>query len=327
MKFTPFPPIKNETLFIAAGIIVAGGLVVTRQQSAANQAGTPENVLNQATLSEIIPTQLPPATVTPSTPALFYKSSSMQDPAISAAAALVVEANTNHTVFEKNGGISWPMASITKLMTAIIASQKLSSMQAISIPSQLMPDSAQNTPATPFVPGTVFTVADLTRAMLTISSNEAAEALAASYGRTQLISDANAQAKKWGMYNTFFDDPTGLSVANQSTAHDLTILARHLIAEFPGLLALTATPKATITNIATGASIELININQFAGQSKFVGGKTGYTDEANGNLLSVFNEQGEPIITIVLGTNDRFGQTSTLLSWFEKAFTRVSNHQ
>ena len=56
-----------------------------------------------------------------------------------------------------------------------------------------------------------------------------------------------------------------------------------------------------------------ITTNEFAGTAAFLGGKTGYTDEAQGNLVSLFSMRGTPVVIVVLGSADRFGETRTLL--------------
>jgi len=62
------------------------------------------------------------------------------------------------------------------------------------------------------------------------------------------------------------------------------------------------------------------NINHFAGQADFLGGKTGYTDDAGGNLLSLFSYQKRPVLVLVMGASDRFGETRRLLQWFKNSY-------
>ncbi len=237
-----------------------------------------------------------------------------EPPSVSAAASLVADLR-NGTVYEsQNLERRWPTASITKLMTAVIAADKLDPNAQISITPQMFSvDPAESH----LVIGGTYTVEDLLRTMLLPSSNVAAEALADFYGRSSFLELMNAQAASWGMADTYYGDPSGLSATNQSTADDFLKLARHLYTDYPQIFAITRTPSYLITNRASQETSAVKSINNFAGQPDFVGGKTGYTDEAGGNLLSVFKDGAEPVFIIVLGTNDRFGDTEKLYNWFK----------
>jgi D-alanyl-D-alanine carboxypeptidase len=205
------------------------------------------------------------------------------------------------------------MASLTKLMTATVVFDHLSMDTKITItPQTLAIDPSETTLA---ANGT-YTVSDLLHVMLMPSSNVAAEAMATYYGHAVFMAEMNQHAQAWGMTSTYFDDPSGLSSANQSSAHDLMILAQHVYNDYPQILAITRTPQTTITELNTGRQSGVRSINSFAGETGFIGGKTGYTNEAQDNLLSVFTYHNHPVLIIVLGTTDRFGDTTKLLNWF-----------
>jgi len=161
-----------------------------------------------------------------------------------------------------------------------------------------------------------YTVKDLLHVMLMPSSNVAAEAMATFYGRAVFVAEMNQRAQSWGMTSTYFDDPSGLSSANQSNAHDLMILAEHVYSSYPQIFAITRTPQTTITELNSGKQYGVKSINNFAGDASFIGGKTGHTNEAQDNLLSVFDYHGHPVLIIVLGTTDRFTDTTKMLNWF-----------
>jgi D-alanyl-D-alanine carboxypeptidase (penicillin-binding protein 5/6) len=146
----------------------------------------------------------------------------------------------------------------------------------------------------------------------------AAQAMADYIGTAQFMNEMNARATQWGMTNTYFADPSGISAANESSAKDLMTLAQHIYASYPQVLALTDTPTATITELNSGRHIVIKSINTFAGAPGFVGGKTGNTDQAGGNLLSIFNDNDTPVIVIVLGAPALpFIDTSELYSWYK----------
>lgn len=221
---------------------------------------------------------------------------------------------TNGIVLEQNQeDARWPTASITKLMTATLVLDHMSTSTEITITPQMFAVYPQE--ETLVVNGT-YTVEDLLHVMLMPSSNVAAEAMADYYGRAQFITEMNQRAQAWGMTDTYFEDPSGLSSANESTAHDLMILAQHVYDDYPQILAITRMPQTTITNLATGKKYDVKSINDFAGTPNFIGGKTGFTNEAQDNLLSIFTEDSHPVLVIVLGVADRFGDTTKLLNWF-----------
>jgi D-alanyl-D-alanine endopeptidase (penicillin-binding protein 7) len=231
-------------------------------------------------------------------------------------AMLVRDITNNVDIADLNQNVRWPTASLTKLMTATIVMDHLNMSTEITITPQMM--AVDPTESHLVVNGT-YTVYDLLHVMLMPSSNVAAEALADYYGRTQFLAEMNGRAAEWGMDDTNFDDPSGLSSANESTAHDLAILATHVYQNYPTILQFTDTPQIVITNLATGAKINVASINQFAGEPDFIGGKTGYIPESRDNLISLFRYDGKPVLVVVLGTADtseRFTDTTKLLDWF-----------
>jgi D-alanyl-D-alanine endopeptidase (penicillin-binding protein 7) len=246
-----------------------------------------------------------------STPA-FSKVADTAPPQLNDAAALIADLETGTPLLSLNASTRWPMASLTKLMTAAIVFDNLPMDQHVSITPQMFAVDPQE--YTLQIGGT-YTVSDLLRVLLLPSSNVAAEALADAYGRTQFLALMNEKAAQWGMTDTYYDDPSGLSAANESTAHDLLLLAQEISQNYPQIFAITRVPHVVITNLATGAKVPVASIDTFSGDSDFIGGKTGHTDEASGNLLTVFNYGGHPLFILVLGTDDRFGDSTKLYNW------------
>ncbi len=208
--------------------------------------------------------------------------------------------------------IRWPIASLTKLLTAIVAIEKfgLDKIIQLTLEDILIEGDTSNLKS-----GDFFSVRDLIVAMLTVSSNDAAYVLARSYGYNNFIEAMKDKAFAIGMANSFFVDPTGLSTLNQSTARDLEKLANYIFKNYPNLLAISRNKENYITEKESGRINKLVNINKFAGDFDFIGGKTGYIEEARGNLWSIFKWQNLNILIIVLGSNDRFLDTSKLYNW------------
>ncbi len=217
----------------------------------------------------------------------------------------------------KQPSIRWPLASLTKLMTAVIVLQRTppdDTITTVEVPGAYVA-SLKHLPT-----GVQYRADDLLRVMLVESSNEAAESFAAAYpgGRTAFIEAMNAQAAAWELTDTHFDDPAGLSAGSQSTADDLLSLVRHVYTGYPSVFQITRLRSVGATSIptasSTGALYTAVTTNEFAGTVAFLGGKTGYTDEAQGNLISLFSVGGTPTVFIVLGSADRFGETRILLA-------------
>lgn len=213
----------------------------------------------------------------------------------------------------------WPIASITKLMTAAVAdklylaSSSTRDFEVIKITQEML---ATEGGSGGFRVGETFRADDLIKAMMLVSSNDAGAALAMHYGEEAFVHEMNALAMELGMVNTTFVDSTGLSVQNLSTVEDLRRLAKYLWEEQPYIFDISQGMDGTIRDRTSGSGRRLESINDFAGREDFLGGKTGSIPEAEGNLLSLFEVPGraEPVVIIVLGTEDRFGETESILA-------------
>jgi len=212
---------------------------------------------------------------------------SLPDLKMNAGLAKIIGGDTLYTL--QPGG-RWPMASLTKLMTGTITLE--------NIPAGNARD-------------------ERLRRMMVISDNAAAEELADTLGHDEWIRIMNEKAARLKMTDTGFADASGLSYLNQSTAYDIEKLVSYIVERHPELLAMSKAPSVMIGTTAYA------NINEFAARPDFIGGKTGFTDEANGNLVSVFETDQGPLMLIVLGAGgktERFKETEKLLSWLQRHF-------
>lgn len=287
------------------------GLSSDDASSSANSASDASFVASADSVDALSTTSYSGETNT--TSSVFSRVETSLVPVFPQEASLVADLTNGVVLEQQNENVRWPTASITKLMTATLVLDHLSTSTQITITPQMFAVYPQE--ETLKVNGT-YTVEDLLHVMLMPSSNVAAEAMADYYGRAVFLAEMNQRAAQWGMTNTYFDDPSGLSSANESSAHDLAILAQHVYENYPQIFAITRTAKTTITELNSGKAVDVKSINDFAGTPNFVGGKTGFTDEAQDNLLSIFNYNNHPVLIIVLGVTDRFGDTTKLLNWF-----------
>jgi len=247
----------------------------------------------------------------------FYRTGGEAPPKITAKRIIIADLLSGGMFFGLNEDERWPIASITKLLSATIVSKNISMHDTVTISAADFPLGLNENGVKE---GESYSVSDLFWDMMLKSSNEATEALARYFGREKFIAAMNNLKDEWGLKETNFDDPTGLSASNQSTALDLLKLAKNIYERHPEVFETTRTKSHSLTEINSGNKVIINNINLFAGKDYFLGGKTGYTDEAGGNLLSIFSYQGKPIVIVVLGSDDRFGETEKLFSWFKRNY-------
>lgn len=214
---------------------------------------------------------------------------------ISATAVLVKDLFAAEPMLAVNSDQQWPMASLTKLMTAVVARENIAKDVMIKMTERAI---ATESAAGNFVVGKFYGREELIRALLKVSSNDAAAAIAEFVGEEKLFQLMNQKAQALKMHETRFFDPSGLSSLNQSTLENLEKLVTYIYYYHPEIF--------RVTQEADG------NIHPFAGQPDFIGGKTGFIDEANGNLISLFNNDGRPLLIIVLGSDDRAKDTRIL---------------
>lgn len=255
------------------------------------------------------------------------------DPNLNAEIALVSDIDTGFMFFQKNLNLRRPIASITKLMTALLARKQLASDAPILVSEKAINiDGAKNNS---LQAGEIFKADDLMKIMLLISSNKAAEAFAESLDSQNFVGLMNAEAKDLNMTRTSFADSSGLNMANQSTAEDLKRLARYILENYPEIVVLTQIDQTTVVSQNLKIKHLLSNINLMAQAPqilkdlniKYLGGKTGFTDEAKETYLglfiapsSKFPGQERRLLIVVLNSGSRYNDVEALLKWVKSAY-------
>lgn len=220
---------------------------------------------------------------------------------ITAPSIYVADAQTGEVLIERAGNVRRPIASLTKLATASVFIENNPGWNA----RIAMVAEDDTIPAKIYTKlGDTLTTQDLFYATLMRSANNAAKALARSTGLSTdtFVQAMNDAARTYGMEQTSFVEPTGLSENDISTAQDVFRLARHAFAD-PAFLQAT-TPKArTITIINRKLPYSLQNTNRILDVPYVVlGSKTGYTDEAGRCLvMKAKNDAGREVIAVILG--------------------------
>ncbi len=233
---------------------------------------------------------------------------------ISAKAYLVGDLNTGEIILSKNGADAYPIASVSKLMTASVASQIVDQEASAKVSREALATYGTNGN---FKVNEKIKTSELLYPLLLESSNDAAEIIAEHFGRDSFIKKMNQLAEKLAMNKTKYADPSGLSAGNQSSPNDLFKLAGYLKKEQADLLKLTT--KRSYSNKAHNWS----STNQFLRETGYLGGKSGYTDPAGETVVSLFSlplgEAGErPLAIVLLKSKDRYQDVTTILKYLKK---------
>jgi D-alanyl-D-alanine endopeptidase (penicillin-binding protein 7) len=256
-----------------------------------------------------------------STP-ILHKASSLK---VQSHIALIFDEQTQLPLYNKNSQAVVPIASITKLMTAMVMlDARLPMDEAVSV-AEDDPNTIKRSRSRLRI-GMTFTRSEMLKLALMASENRAALALARSYpgGTAALVAAMNAKARVLGMQNTQFFDPTGLDSDNVSTAQDLVKMvaaARHyaLIHQY------TTTATHSVDNLG-GRAMRFSNTNPLVRNASWDIGlsKTGFINEAGRCLVMQATINHRPVIIVLLdswGKRTRVGDANRIKRWMESANT------
>ncbi len=238
-------------------------------------------------------------------------------PKVAAEAYLAVDLKNNFVFFEKNSSSVLPIASLTKLMTAIISTEYINLEKEITVAqAMLTPTSVPRLKI-----GQSYKAYDLLFPLMTESSNEAAQALSYFIGPQRFIDLMNQKGRSLGMNDSIFADSSGISPVSAASAKNLFSLSKYLYFNRNFVLKLS---NNAVENSAYGAPkfSGLSNFNKPKNNSQvwkdFVGGKIGLTQASKQTIVSIFEIEihGEkrPIAIIVLGTDNSYGDVEEIIS-------------
>lgn len=252
-----------------------------------------------------------------------------KDASLIARAAIVYDIANSKVVYSKNLNDVLPIASITKLLTAVTAVELLPKSTVVTVKKEFLAEEGDSGLRS----DQKWDLTDLIDYSLMVSSNDGAAAIAGAAGafktqvdpstisRKEFISDMNAEAKKIGMKSSNFFNETGLDVSKEqaggySTVEDLATLFAYILKNHPDIFSATKYPNLSFTSLdnlrynAQNTDIIIDNL------PAVLGSKTGYTELAGGNLGIVFNAGLQrPMAVIVLGStfNGRFTDVEDLV--------------
>ena len=272
-----------------------------------------------------------------STPSTNFSNKSVQiydtnsfnsQPSVNARAALVMDAKTGEVLFSKNTNTAMPIASITKLMTAVItADARLNMSEDITLQQIDFAGAGGKNSSSTLKAGDTMNRAEMLLVALMKSENPAAAALARTYpgGRQAFINAMNTKARQLGMNSSHFVESTGLDVRNVSSARDLGVLVSS--ASQYGLIRQFSTTahydfnlgyrilKSNNTNALVRNGGWNINIS-----------KTGYINEAGRCVVMHATVNNRPAVVVLLGASSsqaRTNDATNLLNWVSNQPKRI----
>lgn len=251
----------------------------------------------------------------------------MPAPRLTARSVVVIDRDSSVVMFAKNEKTQLLPASTVKLMTALIVLGHYD-LDKVLITTQLNYEGQDMD----LMEGEMMTVKNLLYGVLVASANDAAILLAQDYpgGVKGFVKAMNEKAEELNLKDTYFANPTGLDSDEEgnllpdhssSTALDLARLAS-VAMKNETISKMVGTTQITVTDTAGQIEHQLFNINELLYWLPGMKGiKTGWTEEAGECLVGYVEREGRGVITVVLGSENRFGETAKLIDW---AFT---NHQ
>lgn len=257
-------------------------------------------------------------------PKLFknFGSVSADESMITAKAAFFVETRTGKSLYEKNIDKRLPIASLAKIMTAIVTLERKDWHEKLYV----SPTAAAMEPDKMLLrAGEWMSVEELMKGLFMVSANDAAEVFAEElFGDRQAFVDAmNSKAKQLGMSNTMFVNPTGLQEDGKqqySSAVDVAIMARYLVNKWGHVVDITSQSHTMIPATAEHQDYDLYSgINLLTTYPGVVGLKTGYTPEAGLTLVTLAQKGDFEVLGVILGSENRREEARELLDYsFQK---------
>ena len=249
-------------------------------------------------------------------------------PKLRSSVALVLDAESGETLYEKNSDSVLPIASITKLMTALVVLERnLDLEQRVAISRDDFIATRHSRIRARLRAGSVLTRDELLLLALMASDNLAAAALARTYpgGTEAFVAAMNAEAARLGLHDTRFADPTGLNSDNVSSARDLAglVMAAH---GYPLIREYSTRPSAHVR--ARGGRVGFNNTNSLvrSGSWDIELSKTGYISAAGRCLVMHMRVASRDLVVILLdswGKHSRIGDARRIRKWLESSAARA----
>lgn len=254
---------------------------------------------------------------------LFPLTVSAKSNNVSAQKAVVIDKSTSTVLYQKSSNEKCSMASTTKIMTCLIACEKLKQNDIVTITNKML-DKTEGSLIYLKV-GDKITVSDLIKGALLASGNDAANSLAVytSGSVSEFVKLMNLYAIKFKMSNTHFETPSGLDSKNHySTAYDMALLTSHAL-DNKIFASVCKLQKADIT--INGNVQTIYNHNKLLYQTEnCIGVKTGFTEKSGRCLVSAYDYKGSTIIIVTLNDYDDWNDHKKLFDYAKNQYKTLS---
>ncbi len=243
-------------------------------------------------------------------------------PSIKASAFYLVELKSGRVLLEKDAARRLPPASLTKIMTALVALESAPLHQVVKIDRRALvhPSSLK------FQPGEEFLLRDLLTAMLVSSANDACEAVAWHVGgdADKFVAMMNERSRALGLHNTHFANACGFDASGHySTAADLAKLTEQAL-QVPAISMMVRTVTRDIASVNGVRQISLRSTNELLLDPDVNGVKTGYTSKAGRCLIASMFKDGHRLLLVGLNVRDRWEQATSLLRYGQAVLRAVN---
>ncbi|HKY70814.1 MAG TPA: D-alanyl-D-alanine carboxypeptidase family protein [Nitrospira sp.] len=243
-------------------------------------------------------------------------------PVVKASALYMVELQSGRVLLEKHATRRLPPASLTKIMTALIALESAPLQEIVKID----PHAVVHHSSYEFKPGEEYLLRDLVTAMLVVSANDACEAVAWHIGGDdkRFVAMMNERARTLGLKNTHFANPCGFDApGHYSTAADLAKLTEQALQQ-PIFSMMVRTLVRDIRTVDGGRQLVLHSTNELLKDPDVNGVKTGYTSKAGRCLIASMFKNGHRLLLVGLNLMDQWEQAARLLRYGHEVLGETS---
>ena len=244
----------------------------------------------------------------------------VEEPDIKAKSAIVFDAEKNKVLYEKEIDRILPIASLTKIMTALIVLENIGLDEITTISKEAV--SAYGETGNLVVKEKI-SIINLLHVLLMESSNDAAVALSEAVEQKtgkSFVGLMNEKVDKMGLTSTRFSDPSGFNSTNISTTNEIVKIVKHSFDQSI-IWQILKTSEIDLSSDDGEIKHHWINTDELLNRlPNVIGGKTGYTTEAEGCLILAVEISSKKIVSVVLGAQERFLETEELIKWVERAY-------
>lgn len=298
VAFLKTHPVQQINFFLVLLLL----LLIPQPQALTNWQLFPKNPVIRNLQVDLPPISAYPVNITGKKP-----------PLLTALSVMVIDVPSKAIMLSQQPDLQLLPASTTKIMTALVVLDHYKLSDVLEVKDDFYPGQTMK-----LTKGELMTVENLLNGLLIQSGNDAALVLAQNYpgGEVNFINAMNQKAKTLNLNKTHFVNPTGVDeLTHLTTTHDLAILAVEAMKN-PLFKKTVGIKSLTVTDVTGQKKHLLTNINQLVGRLPGITGvKTGWTEQAGECLVAQMEKNNQEVISVVLGSQDRFEETEKLMDW------------